>query len=112
MRPLDCLKIEPPRENDDKPWLTDVPGMFFGLCYGEVNAQGHYLALGGPEREFPKGTAVWIVLRANGRILLQTETPEGKFHRWGDRAFLQDRRERAKGTPASSASPAGAGEAK
>ena len=77
---LESLRVQPPEENDDRQYLTDFPGEFFELCYEDV------LYLGGACRVFPKGAPVWIVLRANNRLLLQTA--DG-FHRWADRAFLQ-----------------------
>jgi len=80
---LMCLNVETPKENDDKQWLTDFEGEFFPDVYERV------LYLGGRSKNVPRGTAVWIVLRANGRMLLQTDD---KFHRWADKSFLQHRK--------------------
>ena len=56
MKELSCLKIEPPREHDDRQWLTDAPRTFFGVCYGEVTLAGQYLMLGGGEGDKVLGT--------------------------------------------------------
>ena len=86
MNILNCLRVEPPQKNDDKPYLTAAPAVFFNLCYGEVELPGQILSLGGDEKSFPAGTRVWIVLRANGRILYQTDD---QFHIWGDKTLVQ-----------------------
>lgn len=74
------MRVDPPKENDDRQYLTALPGEFFELVYEKV------LYLGGAEKTLPAKTPVWIVLRANGRILLQTSD---KWHRWSDIGFLE-----------------------
>ena len=87
-----AMRTEPPQPYDDRQYLTDFDGEFFELCYENV------LYLGGQEREVPRGTPVWIVLRANGRILLQTA--DG-YHRWADRGFLQGEKKKRVSAPTS-----------
>ena len=77
---LESLRIQAPQEHDGRQWLTDFEGTFWPLCMEDV------LTLDGKPKVFPKGTPVWIVLRANGRILLQTAD---EYKRWADRSFLQ-----------------------
>jgi hypothetical protein len=74
------MKVEPPKENDDRQYLTSQPGEFFELVYEKV------LYLGGRETTLPAKTPVWIVLRANGRLLLQTAD---RWHRWASHDFLE-----------------------
>ena len=82
---LRTTEIEPPQEHDNRQHLTGAPGVFFQDVWDES------LRLTGKEYEFPVKTPVWIVLRANGRILLQTAD---KFHRWADRSFLETQRQK------------------
>lgn len=77
---LSCLTIMSPQPNDDRQYLTDLDGTFWELCLEEA------LTLDGKTKTYPKGTPVWIVLRANGRILIQTSD---EYRRWADRSFLQ-----------------------
>ena len=77
---IESLRVEPPQENDDRQYLTDFDGEFWPLCMEDV------LTLDGEARIFPKGTPVWIVLRANRRILLQTAD---EYKRGASREFLQ-----------------------
>lgn len=88
------MNLEAPQEHDGRQHMTAQEGLFFELVY----CQEEHFKLGGVERTFPAGTKVHIVLRANGRLLLQT--PD-KFHRWADRAFL-DSRKKVVSTPANS----------
>lgn len=82
---LRSTDVEPPQEHDGRQHLTNASGTFFQDVW-----EGS-LKLSGIEQDFPAETKVWIVLRANGRILLQTAD---KFHRWADRSFLEHKREK------------------
>lgn len=77
------MNVEAPQKDDDKTYnINDTR-----TGYEPVFCPEEHLKLGGAETTLLPGTAVHIVLRANGRILLQT-IAQPFFHLWADRELL------------------------